>query len=136
MTNEGREQSAAEELARAHEELTAASHLLGIGLGRIALTRAYFACFHAARAALFRRDIEPKSHSGAVTLFNLHFIKAGLVSIGASALLARLQKYREVADYGDAFFVDDAAVRVEIAAAEAFVREVERVNDAGPPSST
>lgn len=127
MTNEGREQSSAEELGRAREELKAASHLLGIGLGRIALTRAYFACFHAARAALFRRDIEPKSHSGALTLFNLHFVKVGVVSISASALLARLQKYREAADYGDAFFVDDATVRAEVAAAEAFVIEVERL---------
>lgn len=132
MTNEGREQSAAEELARAREELTGATHLLGIGLGRIALTRAYFACFHAARAALFRRDIEPKSHSGAVTLFNLHFVKTGLVAISASALLARLQKYREAADYGDAFFVEDATVREEIAAADAFVREIERLNAAAP----
>jgi uncharacterized protein len=127
MTNEGREQSAAEELGRAREELKAADLLLGISLGRIALTRAYFACFHAARAALFRRDIEPKSHAGALTLFNLHFVKVGLVSIGASALLARLQKYREAADYGDAFFVDDATVRAEVAAAEAFVSEVERL---------
>ncbi|OGQ26062.1 MAG: hypothetical protein A2138_21050 [Deltaproteobacteria bacterium RBG_16_71_12] len=131
MTNEGRQQSAAEELARAREELAAARHLLGLGLGRIALTRAYFACFHAARAALFARDIEPKSHSGAVTLFNLHFVKTGLASIGCSALLARLQKYREAADYGDAFFVDDATVRVEVDAAEAFVREVDGINAAG-----
>lgn len=127
MTNEGREQSAAEELARAREEITAAHHLLAIGLGSIAPTRAYFASFHAARAALFRRDIEPRSHSGALTLFNLHFVKVGLVSIGASALLARLQKYREAADYGDAFFVDDTTVRAELAAAAAFVDQIERL---------
>jgi len=50
VTAEGRREAAAEELARAAEELTAAEHLLAARLARIALTRAYFAVFHALRA--------------------------------------------------------------------------------------
>lgn len=130
MTNEGREASAAEERARAREELRAAAQLLGSGLARIALTRAYFACFHAARAALFQKNIEPKSNVGAITLFNLHFVKNGQVPIGASALLARLQKYREAADYGEAFFVDDALVGAELDAATEFVATLEGLQQA------
>jgi uncharacterized protein (UPF0332 family) len=127
VTNEGRAASTLEELTRAAEELRAADQLLQINLARIALTRAYFACFHAVRAALYRDNLEPKSHLGALSLFNLHFVKTGRVDVATSRLLARLQKFREEADYGDAFVVDDAGAHEEIEAARGFVANIERL---------
>ena len=53
MTFEGRAASCGEELRMAQEELTAAERLLESNLARIALTRVYFAVFHAARGLLF-----------------------------------------------------------------------------------
>jgi uncharacterized protein (UPF0332 family) len=84
VTNEGAAQAAAEELARADEELLAADHLLAASLARIALTRADFACFHAVRAALYAENMEPRSHQGALHLFNVHFVRSGRVPSAAS----------------------------------------------------
>lgn len=123
MTDEGRGASAAEELALAHEELAAADQLTA-ALPRIALTRAYFAVFHAMRAALCGAGFEPRTHRGTLHLFNLHFVKTGAFPPDVSRLGSRLQKYREEADYGASFIIDAAGAKVEIDAARAFVEKV------------
>jgi uncharacterized protein (UPF0332 family) len=124
VTDEGRRDSAAEELARADEELRAAEQLLATGLPRVAMTRVYFAAFHAMRARLYAEGLEPRSHAGAQHLFNLHFVKSGRFPAATSRLLARLQKFREEADYGISFVVDDAGAAEELAAARALVERI------------
>lgn len=121
MTSEGREHSRQEELAAADEELRAAAQLSDLGLHRIAMTRVYFAAFHATRAMLHSLGLEPKTHQGVLTLFNLHLVKPGHQPPRAARLLARLQKFREQADYGEAFIVDAEGAREELDAARAFV---------------
>jgi uncharacterized protein (UPF0332 family) len=124
VTAEGRRAATSEELDRALEELRAAEQLLGAGLARISLTRAYFAAFHAARAFLYAEGLEPRSHHGVLHLFNLHAVKAGRFDPAASRLLARLQKFREEADYGESFPVDERGAREELEAAQGFVTRV------------
>ncbi len=124
MTGEGRQEAANAELDLADEELRACRQLLASGLARVALTRAYFAVFHAVRARLYSEGLEPRSHIGAQRLFNLHFVKTGAYEPATSRLLARLQKFREEADYAQAFVVDDEGAGEEIAAAELFVARV------------
>ena len=124
MTGEGQREAAGAELDLADEELRACRELFGSGLARVALTRAYFAVFHAVRARLYADGLEPRSHIGAQRLFNLHFVKTGAYDPATSRLLARLQKFREEADYGQAFVVDDEGAGEEIAAAEHFEARV------------
>ena len=124
MTEEGRRESSIEELSLAGEELSIADSLLQKGYPRVGLTRAYFAVFHAARALLYAVGFEPRTHGGVHHLFNLHFVKTARFEPGASLLLARLQKYREQADYSRAFVVDSRSAREELGAARAFVDEV------------
>lgn len=64
MTGEGERNAAADDLAMAAEELRAAETLLAAGLPHVALTRAYFAVFHAVRARLYAAGLEPRTHSG------------------------------------------------------------------------
>ena len=132
MTRDARQAAAKEELQRAREELRAADHLLGVGLARVSLGRAYFAAFHACRAMLYAIGLEPRSHHGALHLFNLHFVRSARFEPATSRLLARLQKFREEADYGDSFPVDEAGAREELEAARGFVSRVE-VELAKPP---
>jgi hypothetical protein len=121
MTVEGRESASHEEFAAAEEELRAAEQLITLGLHRIAMTRAYFAAFRASRAMLYALGLEPKTHQGLLTLFNLHLVKPGYQSPKAARVLARLQKFREQADYGEAFVVDAEGAREELDAAREFV---------------
>ena len=67
------------ELARAEETLRAAEVLLREGLTNDAVGRAYYAGFHAVRALLFSVGLEPRSHRGAIQLFNLHFVRTGKI---------------------------------------------------------
>ena len=126
MTEDGRRDSALAELALAAEELRAADTLLQAGMPRVALTRAYYAVFHSARAMLFSSGFEPRTHGGTAHLFNLHIVKEGRVGPEASRILARLQKFREEADYAQAFVVDDAGAREEIDAARRLCDELRR----------
>jgi uncharacterized protein (UPF0332 family) len=81
VTSEGQKLASQEELRMADEELRAAEQLIAIGLYRIALTRVYFAVFHAARGALYARNLDPKTHQGVMTLFNQHVIRPGLMEV-------------------------------------------------------
>lgn len=64
-------------------------------------------------------------------LFNLHFVRAGLYEPVVSRLLARLQKFREEADYAAAFVVDEAGAREEVESARQFVQRVRTEVGAG-----
>jgi uncharacterized protein (UPF0332 family) len=127
MTGEGRRESAGAELDLADEELRAAEALLADGIPRIAVGRMYLAVFHAVRAQLYAEGFEPRTHRGAQHLFNLHFVKTGRFEPATSGLIARLQKFREEADYAPAFVVDDDGAREDLEAARAFVARVRTV---------
>jgi uncharacterized protein (UPF0332 family) len=124
MTGEGAAETTQDEIALAHEEVAAAETLLRHGLSRIALTRTYFAVFHAIRARLYAEGLEPKTHAGAQQLFNQHFVKTGRYDAASSRPISRLQKYRQEADYAQAFVVDEAATREELAAARDLVAKI------------
>ena len=124
MTAEGRQESAAAELELADEELRVAEQLLETGHPRIALTRVYFAVFHAVRARLYTEGLEPRSHEGVQHLWSVHFVRPSLYEPATSRLLSRLQKFREEADYARAFVTDDAGAREEIAAARGLLERI------------
>ena len=101
-----------------------AEGLLRDGVPRVAIARTYFAVFHAVRAQLYAEGLEPRTHGGAQHLFNLHFVRTGRYGPSTSLLIARLQKYREDADYAPAFVVDEAGAREDLDAAHRFVADV------------
>ncbi|MBI5481646.1 MAG: HEPN domain-containing protein [Deltaproteobacteria bacterium] len=119
MTGENREFALEEEFARSAEDLAAARALVAAGLYRPAMTRAYYAAFHAVRALLFAEGLEPRSHGGTQHLLNLHYIRPGRLEPRWNRVLARLQRFREEADYGGAFVLDREALDEELLAAEA-----------------
>lgn len=73
------------------------------------------------------RVFEPRTHRGAQHLFNLHFVRTGQFEPATSRLIARLQKYREEADYAPAFVVDDEGAREDLEAARGFVARIRTV---------
>ena len=86
-------------LARAAESLTAAQLLLGASLYDDAVSRAYYAMFYAAKAALESANIEAHSHSGVINQFGLHFIKPGLLDAQYGRILTQTFQSRQVSDY-------------------------------------
>lgn len=117
MTGDNRRRNIAEEVARAEESLRAAKALLDLGLHSDSISRSYYAVFHVLRALILSRDIEPKTHAGAIHLFNQEFVRTGVVPNSHNRLLAGLQRARELADYDAAvsFSAEDASAEVRAA---------------------
>ncbi len=83
----------------AAERLESAETLFNIGNYEDAVSRAYYAVLDAATACLIKKDVVPHSHAGAIKLFNLHYIKPGLVDRKYQRQFARIEKARIEADY-------------------------------------
>ena len=101
MTDENRKKNIAEELARAKECLTSADLLFSHGQLADAVSRLYYYLYHAVRALLLSKGLEPKSHEGTLRLLSLHFTKPGILDAQTSHIFTRLMKYREEADYAE-----------------------------------
>jgi uncharacterized protein len=86
-------------LERADQKLAVARKLLASSDHDDAVSRAYYAAFHAVRALLVTVGQNPTTHHGAVTLFNLLFIKTGKFGRELGRFFANLKDDRETADY-------------------------------------
>ncbi|MBI1952539.1 MAG: HEPN domain-containing protein [Candidatus Omnitrophica bacterium] len=88
-----------QELKKAEQALKAAQNLLADGLYDDAVSRAYYAVFHGARAALKIKGIETVSHKGLISQFALHLVKAGEVEEEYGDILRQIKEDRETGDY-------------------------------------
>ena len=76
-----------------------------------AVSRAYYAVLHAARASLALYDVTVQNHRGLGSMFGLHIVKPGLVEGHWSSVIGQLAHLRLAADYNVAvvFTASDAA---------------------------
>jgi len=112
-----------EYLEQAHDRLRSARALLDIGQLRDAASRAYYAMFDAARAALSEEDLYAKTHRGTWHLFHETFVAPGRFDAQLHTRAAEGQEMREAADYGAGGFDEDAHGLT--ADAERFVAAIE-----------
>jgi hypothetical protein len=117
-------QDVLDEIRRGEDALAAATALLDLGLHADAVSRTYYGVFHHLRALLVARGVEPRSHAGAIHLFNREFVNTGLFPATCNRLLAGLQRARELADYSAAVTFAETDARTDLAAARAFCAEV------------
>jgi len=87
------------ELDRASSALKAANLLAGNGLYSDGVSRLYYVLLYHVRALLLTRDLEARSHEGALRMLGLHFVRQGQLETRFSHTFSRLMKYREEADY-------------------------------------
>ena len=106
-------------LGRAVRDLDDAHYLLDDGRTLAAVNRAYYACFHAAQAALLIVGEAPTTHKGAVLRFAYHFIRTGVVGADTGAFLAYALNARTEADY-------DALANADVRGAADLLADTER----------
>jgi hypothetical protein len=99
MTQANVNANAREEMAKGDEALRAAEELLRLGLFNDAVSRAYYAAYHWARALLFTQGIESKTHRGMIQLVGLHFVRTQRLPVEATTMLVQLANQREASDY-------------------------------------
>lgn len=111
---------------RARRSLEAAELLLKQRYCEDAVSRAYYAVLHAAKAALHVHDVEAESHAAVNRLFGLHVIRSGDIEQEWSSHLVEGLDDRLAADYDAeaSFSADDAAS--ECRRARAFVERIHR----------
>jgi hypothetical protein len=124
VTEENRRGNVAIEVALGNGALASAELLLEAGQLRDAVSRAYYAAHHYARAALLTLGVEARSHEALRSLFGEHLVKPGHVPRASSRALSRLQRMREDADYERYFELDRAGADEEVAVARQFVTDV------------
>lgn len=121
MNADNRTHAATEELDRAAGCLAEAAMLRANGFPFGAVSRAYYAAFHATRALLFSLGLEPKSHRAAINMLGEHFVKAGKLAPELGRLVSHLQRDREDADYQTGAVFTDEEAAIAIGDAERFV---------------
>ncbi len=124
MTDENQRANIAVEIARAERALRSARLLCDAGEAADAVSRAYYAALHYARALLLTRATEPRTHRGVLRLISRDFVRTGQLSPDTAAALSKLEKQRLEADYSAELVFTDAEATTELAAATSFIDAV------------
>lgn len=112
-------------LEKSREKLRVAEYLLGAGAYDDAVSRAYYAAFHAAHAALLTEGLTATTHQGLVNLFGLHFVKSGKLPRELGKFLANLKDDRETSDYELYSPIDREIAEQAVKEAKAFLTAIE-----------
>jgi len=112
-------------LERAKEDIIAGANALSSGDFRVCANRAYYAIFHASRAALILRGLDFKKHSAVIAHFRMEFVKTGIFGADLSKILGKAFEIRAEADYEDFFIISRADVEKQLINANKFVDAVE-----------
>lgn len=99
MTRDQRLKLAKQELESARRALEDAELLSDKDRVESAISRAYYAIFHAARATLYAQGSEPITHRGVKREFGRLIVKTGRVEMEYNAILQEARDQRQVADY-------------------------------------
>jgi len=120
------------ELERARAALISARVLLGVSQYADAISRAYYAMFHAACALLASIGRTARTHDGLRALISEHFIRPGVLAHEHGRALSRMAGDRGEADYNVAAVFSEADVREDIVLAEKFLAGVEAIVQRSP----
>ena len=123
MTEDNRRKNIAAEVRRGDESLDSAHLLLDAHKLADAVSRAYYAAFHYARALLLTTGQESRTHAGLERLLHRDLVREGALDADVARLFSRLQKFRQDADYTAEFVFTAAGASEEVSAARAFVAE-------------
>ncbi|MBX3227378.1 MAG: HEPN domain-containing protein [Labilithrix sp.] len=120
MNDDERRAAIAAEVSRGETSLAAGEKLLD-GFPADAVSRAYYAAFHHARALLVSVGLEPTTHAGLTRLFQRDFVRTGRFDPKLASALDHLLAARQGADYTAEVVITDEMAKDEIESARRFV---------------
>ena len=113
-------------LDKSREKLGAAEILLKEKRFEDAVSRAYYAAFHAAQAVLLTEGLTASTHQGVVNLFGLRLVKTGKLASKFGKFLSNLKDDRENGDYEIFSGIDRETAEEAFREASEFVNEAEK----------
>ena len=114
------------EWRRSAKSLQAAELLVGEDYCEDAVSRAYYAILHAAKAALLVHDVVTTSHAGVRQMFGKHLVRTGEIEAQWSKYLAENFDVRLMADYDVGISFSSEETRQEYERAKAFLDRIRR----------
>ena len=90
-------------MERSRRSLRSARNILDDGDHDFAMSRAYYAMFYAATAALLSQGIKRAKHSGVIAAFGQHLVKPGKVATEHQGALQAAFRDRSAGDYAGIF---------------------------------
>lgn len=115
------------ELGAAREALRAAEVLLDAGIPAHAVSRAYYAMFHAASALLASIGRTTKTHDGLRAILGEHFVRPGLLDAKFARRLAHAAGDRNDADYNVSVPFSHEDALEDVTSAREFLHAVEKI---------
>jgi uncharacterized protein len=113
-------------LTHSREELETARQNIANGHHRAAASRAYYAVFYMASAALFAKSITRSKHSAVEAAFSQFLVKPGEIEPEFSRIYQMTRRQREDADYAEEPVLDKESAQQTLENAESFVDRIER----------
>ena len=117
-------------LLRAEKALRSAKLLLENKEIEDAVSRVYYAMFHAAKAILFSKDVKTKTHTGTISSFGEHIVKTGILDEEYADMLRKAFDLRQKSDYEIYTELDEELVRETVNNAEKFIGKVRELLNA------
>ena len=127
MTGESSRNFVEASLERAEKALKSAKLLRENGELEDAVSRAYYAMFHAARALLFSKGVTAKTHRGTISLFSEKIVKENILPVKFADILRRALDLRQKSDYEIYAKLDLELVMEVIENAEEFIEKVKEL---------
>ena len=90
------------------------------------VSRAYYAAFHAAQAALVTEGLAAETHHGVLTLFSLHFVKPGKFDPKFKSTLRELKEKRQSSDYDAYAAIESEEAETSLRKAQGFIASLEK----------
>ena len=92
-----------------------------------AASRMYYSVFHAVNALLIHDAHPVNTHKGSHAIFNLYYIKTGILPEEYGRLYNQLQTMREESDYNCAFDVEPEVLQKNIEHARQLIDTIEKL---------
>ena len=113
------------ESGKGHRSIRAPRILHDAGFFEFASSRAYYAAFYAATAAMLVKGLEASRHNGLIALVHRELVRPGELAQEHGRALNWLFELRAVADYGLLVRVSSSEAQRAIDAADRFVQAIE-----------
>ena len=114
-------------LKQAEETLGEADTLAEAGQWRGVMNRSYYAMFYAGLALLAGKQIKTSKHSGALAMFDLHFVKNGMFPQELAKVFRQAFHSRDEFDYKRVEQPSEEEAQATRSAARRFVRRATEV---------
>jgi uncharacterized protein (UPF0332 family) len=114
-------------IGRSRKTLLEAQKMMEHNFTNAAMNRLYYACFYAATALLFKKDVFIKNHSGVKQMPGLHYVVSGTLPKEMGKFYSDIFASRLGSDYDDFADADPEIVKEYSIPANEFVSSAQKI---------